>query len=193
MLFAYPNIFSLSTMATGDGEWQIPRLENTPQNQTAFMQAAHHAHIQLPKSVTPSIACIEEDQIYLIDDGMTIFILVGQEVNRDVKAELIEATPEGCTLSTSSDFGQRVERLAWQLRTYSAVGPGSESMLRPNYAPLIVVQAHPSHKDPFEEQVMSLMVNDAIGGEQDYVDFLVEFHKLVRKTVAKGIASGSMN
>jgi hypothetical protein len=184
MLMVHPNIFSLSELGGGAGEWQIPPMNGTPQSEV--LRAAHHPYVQLPKSVHPSIACIQDDQVYLVDDGMTIYIFVGQDVNRDFKSELLDATPRGCTVSTSSDLGQQVERLLWQMRTFSAVGPGAESMLRPTFAPVIVAQAHKSHADPFEEKVRNLMVDDQIAGEKDYSNFLVESHKLVREMVGKG-------
>lgn len=185
MLMVHPNIFSVSNLTDGAGEWQVPEMDGRPKSQLA--QIAHHAYVQLPPSVQPSIACIQDDQVYLIDDGMNIFIYFGQDVKADVRSELLEVTKFGRKLSTSSDFGQQVERLVWQMRTFSSIGPGSEApALRPSTAPVIVVQYQSTRKDAFEGKVMNLMVDDQIGGEQDYVDFLVECHKLVRGMVSKG-------
>lgn len=186
MLMVHPNIFSLSTLDDADdaGEWLVPKMEGTPDSEVLY--AAHHAYVVMPKNVHPSIACIQDNQIYLVDDGMHIFVFVGQNVDRDVKSELLEATPRGCKISTSSDLGQRVARLIWQMRTFSSVGPGSESTLRPTYAPVIVVESHASHKDPVEEKIMNLMVDDQLGREKDYLNFLIDSHKKVQGRVDKG-------
>lgn len=184
MVMVHPNIFSVSSLADGAGEWQLPQFEGAQPTELAI--AAHHAYIQLPRSVHPSITCIEDDQVYLVDDGMCIYLFIGQDVPQDVRSELIEAHSDYDTLSTSSDFGQQVQRLVWQLRTYSSVGPGAETMTRPSFPPLIVVKGHPSHRDPFEEKVMHLMVDDQLGGEPDYSAFLVESHKLVKAMVSRG-------
>jgi hypothetical protein len=186
MLMVHPNIFSLSNLDDADdaGEWLMPKMEGTPQSEVLY--AAHHAYVIMPKNVHPSIAYIQDNQIYLVDDGMHIFVFVGQDVNHDVKSELLEATPWGCKISTSSDLGQRAARLIWQMRTFSSVGPGSESTLRPNFAPVIVVESDTSHKDPFEEKMMNLMVDDQLGREKDYLNFLIDSHKKVQTRVDKG-------
>jgi protein transport protein SEC24 len=185
MLMVHPNIFSISNLIDGAGEWQVPQMDSN--SRSPLVQAAHHAYVQLPPSVQPSIACIQDDQVYLIDDGMNVYLFVGQDVKAEVKRELLETTNAGCIISSASDFGQQVARLVWQIRAFSSIGPGSEaSTLRPTFAPVIVVQYHSSHKDPFERKVMNLMVDDQIGGESDYVDFLVECHKLVRGMVTRG-------
>lgn len=183
MLMVHPNIFPLANLEDA-GEWYMPEMIETPQSE--HLHAAHHEYVLMPKTTHPSIACIEDDQVYLVDDGLHIYVFVGRDVKVDVKNELLETSVLGCTLSTSSDLGQQVERLVWQMRTFSSIGPGSESMLRPTFAPLIVAQGHASHKDAFEEKVMNLMVDDQIGGELDYTNFLIECHKRVMSRVNKG-------
>ena len=181
MLFAHPNIFPLMDLVEGDGDWQIPQVVNA---RSRMEQAAHHAHIQLPNTINPSIACMDDENIYLIDDGMNLFIFVGQDLPRDVKAEFIESDCDrGCRVSTSSDAGQRVHRLLWQMRTHVSVVGGSESSLRPCYPPTIVVLQDPSYRDPFHDAVMKLMVDDTISGCSDYSNFLVDVHQRVRSEV----------
>jgi protein transport protein SEC24 len=181
MLLVHPNIFPLMDLVEGDGEWQIPQVMNA---RSQIEQAAHHTYIQLPNTINPSIACMDDDNIYLIDDGMNLFIFVGQDLRRDIKAEFIESDcDKGCRVSTSSDAGQKVHRLLWQMRTHISVVGGSESSLRPCYPPTIVVLQHPSHRDPFDDVVMKLMVDDTISGCSDYSNFLVDMHQRVRSEV----------
>jgi len=184
MLLVHPNIFCLSKLTDGAGEWQIP---NKVESSSELVQATYHAYIKLPDSIPPTISCLEDDQTYLIDDGIDIYILVGKDVSNDVRAELIEKTREGCRLSTSSDYGKQVGRLVWQSRTYSSIGPGAESgTLRSFFSPAIIVFAHASQKDPFEEKVMNLMVQDPKWDESDYVNFLCEFHRHVKEMIKSG-------
>ena len=184
MLLVHPNVFPLTNMAKGSGDWQIPQMTKT---RSEIEEASHHSYIQLPNTVNPSITCMEDENIYLIDDGINLFLFVGQDVCKDIKAEIIESdSNKGCRISTSSDAGQKVHRLLWQMRTHVSVSGGSESSHRPNYPPTIVVLQHPSHRDPFDDVVMKLMVDDTISGCLDYTNFLVDIHQRVRSEIANG-------
>ena len=184
MLLVHPNIFPLTKMANGSGDWQIPQMTNT---RSEMKVASHHSYIQLPNTVNPSITCMEDENIYLIDDGINLFIFVGQDVCKDVKAEIIVSdSDKGCRVSKSSDAGQKVHRLLWQMRTHVSVSGGSESSNRPTYPPSIVVLQHPSHRDPFDDVVMKLMVDDTISGCLDYTNFLVDIHQRVRCEITNG-------
>jgi len=184
MLLVHPNIFPLTNLFDGAGDWQIPLISNA---RSDLEQAAHHAFVQLPNSIHPSIASMEDENIYLIDDGINLFIFVGHDAPKDIKAEIIESdSDKGCRVSTSSDVGLKVYRLLWQMRTHVSVGGGSESSLRPSYPPCIVVLQHPSHKDPFDDMVMKLMVDDTISGCGNYTNFLVDMHHRVRAEVENG-------
>ena len=93
---------------------------------------------------------------------------------------LIKDANGNYAVSDDSAFGKQIHRLLWQMQTFCAVGEGSESCLRPTIAPVEVVLADENHKDPLEERVLTLMVDDSSSTEHDYVDFLVRIHKSVR-------------
>jgi len=189
MLMVHPNIFSLTNLIGGAGEWQVPQQVQYG-HQSELINATYHAYIKLPETIPPTIASIQNDHIYLIDDGLTIYIFVGKDVSKDAKTDLLEMTSDGCKLSASSDYSEKVRRLVWQLRTYCSIGPGAEcSMIRPTFAPVIIVLAQTSQKDQFEERVINLMVQDQKGGEPDYVEFLCRLHKSVNKIVQAKQAS----
>jgi hypothetical protein len=187
MLIVHPNVFSLLNLEDGAGEWESP---DSSRVRSDMEMAACHRYVQLPPSTHPSIASLDEDGVYLIDDGFTIYIYFGKDCSTAVKSELLEMNESGCSLSTQTEFGQQIHRLAWQMRTFAAVGPGSESDMRPTYPPVVVVLADDSHRDPFEELIMNSLVDDPTSSEHDYVEFLCDLHKHVRKQVETGIGYG---
>jgi protein transport protein SEC24 len=179
MLLVHPHVFPILHLQDGDGEWQIPEYSLAS---SEIEKAAAHAYIQLPAPVNPSITCLDDNGVYLIDDGFTIFVYLGKDVPEDVSGPLLIKDVDGnYAVSNDSAFGKQIRRLIWQMQTFCAVGEGSESCLRPTVAPVEVVLGDENHnKDPLEEKVMTLMVDDSSSTEHDYIDFLVQIHKSVR-------------
>lgn len=183
MLFVHANVFPILNLQDGDGEWQIPKYSMAS---SEMEKAACHAYIQLPRTVTPSIACLADSGVYLIDDGYTFFVYVGKYVPFFARKEILTEDEDGPLLSEDSDSGRKVHRLLWQLQTFCSVGEGSESTIRPLVGPVEVVIGEENHKDLLEERMMNSMVDDSSGGEHDYTEFLVSLHKKVRAVVEKG-------
>jgi len=178
MLLVHPNVFPVLNLTDGVGEWQIPEYSLAS---SEIDKAAAHAYIQLPGPVNPSITCLGDDGVYLIDDGFTIFVYLGKDVPSDVSGPLFVKDKDGnYAVSEASDFGKQIHRLLWQMQVFCAVGEGGESGLRPTVAPVEVVIGDENHKDPLEEKMMTLMVDDSSSSEHDYIDFLVRIHKSVR-------------
>lgn len=189
MLMVHPNAFLITNLCEGSGEWHSPSSSPDKQPSSEIERAAfEQPYVQLPRSTHLSITLFEDDGVYLIDNGLTLFAHVGKDVPQDVRAELFVqngADPSSLSVSTTSDYGQQVLRLIWQMRTYCSIGGGSESIIRPTFAPVVVVQADRGDKDPFEERVMSLMVDDTTSNEDDYVDFLCVLHRRIKEEVTK--------
>jgi protein transport protein SEC24 len=183
MLLVHPNVFPILNLQDGAGEWQIPEYSMAS---SEMERAACHAYIQLPGTVNPSITCLEDGGVYLIDDGFTIFVYLGKDVASDVSGNLLTKGKDAWLISKDSEYGKQVQRLMWQLQRFCAVGEGSESSLRSVVAPVEVVMGDEYHKDPLEERVMSLMVDDSSASENDYIEFLVSLHKKVRQQVNQG-------
>jgi protein transport protein SEC24 len=183
MLLVHANVFPILDLQDGAGEWQIPKYSMAS---SEMERAACHAYIQLPGTVNPSITCLEDYGVYLIDDGFTIFVYLGKDVASDVSCKLLTRGQDGWSISEDSEYGKQVQRIMWQLRRFCAVGEGSESSLRPAVAPLEVVMGDEYHKNPLEERIMCLMVDDSSGSEHDYIEFLVSLHKKVRQLVDQG-------
>lgn len=178
MLFVHPCVFPILNLKDGCGDWQIPEYTLAS---SEIEKAAAHAYIKLPAPVNPSITSLEDDKVYLIDDGFTVYVYLGKDVPSYVLSTLLLKDEDGnYSVSEATDYGKQVHRLLWQLQTLCTVGEGSESNLRPVVAPVEVVIGDENHKDPLEERMMALMVDDSSSSEHDYVDFLVRLHKSVR-------------
>jgi protein transport protein SEC24 len=184
MLLVHPNIFSILNWDENNkyGEWQGP---------DEVEQA--NGFVRMPPSIVPSMETTNDDDMYLIDDGMRIFLYIGQDVPEEVKGPLLsslladkngnEAVP---LASSASEVQQRIAMLVHQMRSYSSTTRGSESELRPTWAPLIPVAQQGGQHDQslLENSVLDLMVADATaGGERDYVEFLCKLHASVRQRV----------
>ena len=183
MLLAHPNIFPLLTLREGGpGDWVVPQIP--PDVRTDTEAASYHSCIAMPEPLAPSIASLEDDGVYLLDNGLTQFVYTGPRVSPAVKTELFESDEQlGCVVSKTSDLGKAVRRVIWQCRLYSSVG---EATVRPTSAAEIVVfgrRLADGEKDPMEESIMGLMVNDSMNGEKDYMQFLVDLHRRVREKI----------
>lgn len=132
MLLLYPNIYSIesSCQELNDG---------------------------MPPMVRPSMESFQDDGIYLIDDGLRVFLYMGRLVPDDTK--------DAC----ASRRHEALERWLWQIRTN-----------RKNCPAVIPVFQQPDHQGLRETEILSLMVEDASAGEKDYVAFLTTMHCDIR-------------
>ena len=157
-LMVHPNIFSVDSNDESIGEWQ-----QGPEG---------HGFIRMPDPILPSMASMKDDGIYLLDNGFRFFLYIGRDASEEAKA---------LASSRDSDLGSLIDRLVWQMRTFTSTSRGSETELRPTYAPIVTVMERHGHEAPLESNVLELMVDDAIGGEKDYVDFLCTLHRRIRE------------
>ena len=160
-LLMYPRVFPVGNTEDGAiGEWQRSDGEDI-------------GFVRMPQPLSPSMESLQDDGIYLIDDGLEIYLYAGKLVPRDIVEDI-----------TSSDGNTRiremVKRLSWQLRTYSSIDCGSESTLRLTYPSVILVLQKDGHQGFGEAEILSLMVDDATAGEKDYVEFICGIHKRIR-------------
>jgi len=158
MLFLYPRILRVDSLDDGDGDWREGGAEQM-------------SCVQLPPAYSASMESMQDDRIYLVDDGLRIFLFVGKDVPDNVKQQYAtEHVP-------MAEWNPALDRLLWQLR---AVHGRAESSLRPTYAPLIKVFQKEGHQSPLEANLLDLMVEDAICGDNDYNEFLIRLHQKVR-------------
>jgi protein transport protein SEC24 len=176
ILMVHPYVFSIAPylMDADDnlsGQWQAP---------DEIEQA--NGLVRMPDTIGPSMEFLSDDGIYLIDDGLRVFLYVGRFVPDQIKQEFMD--PQ----RTSSELKQRIDVLLHQLRVFASTTRGNESELRPTWAPLVRVLQHPEgpqqqRQATLETDVWDLMVADANSGEKDYVDFLRNFHRKIRERI----------
>ena len=186
MLLVHPFVFSIGKpLDEGVGEWRLPAGAESAMSELG--QASYHASICLPPSVHSSMTSLEDDGVYLIDNGLVVYLFFGKLAPEETKDELSHL-PLSSSLSsfgTPSEYGQRVRRLVWQLRSFCSVGTGgSRSEARPIFPPVIpVFQGDPRHQ-LYEQEIMNWMVDDPNSGEKDYADFLCKLHRLIRDKIS---------
>lgn len=133
MILLYPNIYSIDS------------LDNREYSSNGSM----------PPTVRPSMESFQDDGMYLVDDGLRVFLYMGRLVP--------EATKETWTRHEALDRWLR------QLRRN-----------RPNYPAVIPVLQQSDHQGLRETDILNLMVEDASAGEKDYVAFLTHMHRDIR-------------
>ena len=128
-------------------------------------------YVPMPTPILASRASLANDEVYLLDTGLRIYVVVGKDARDEYKqgwSALVAAEP-------------KVARMVWQIRAFSSAQQGSESnVLRPIYAPVhyVVLQEKPGR---LETLVWNLLMDDAVCGEKSLSDYLVELHKKIRQ------------
>jgi hypothetical protein len=164
MLLLYPRIFSISEQdldSNSCGEWQPSQAP-----------AEFNGCVQLPPALPSSLESLQDDGIYLIDGGLKVYLVVGKDVALDVKEQIYQ--------QQLSQWNSRAAKILWQLRAFNSITQGCESEVRPTYAPLSLVYQQGDHQSPLELSMLDLMVEDAMGGQRDYNDFLMGIHSSIR-------------
>ena len=171
-LMVHPNMFSVGTyLMEGDddsiGAWQTP-----PE------VGQWNGFVRMPQIIAPSMECLADDGIYMVDDGLRVYLLVGRSVPDHIKNEIFHHQRQ----HQSSELTQRLNALLHQIRVYASTTRGSESELRRTWAPLVRVLQQ-QNQSPLEAEVFALMVTDSNSGEKDYVDFLCAFHRRINERI----------
>jgi protein transport protein SEC24 len=165
MLMVHPNIFSIVNTAEGVGRWNSSGIEG------------YLGYIKMPQPILPSMESLEDNGVYLIDSGLTIYLYIGKLASAEVKEQLLGDDAD------SSDLMSLVNLLVWQMRSYTSKGRGRESELRPNVPPLVTVVEREGHPTSLEQNVLNLMIDDGMAGEKDFVEFLCTLHRQIRARV----------
>ena len=197
----HPNLLQVSDMRTRDGEWIVPeQLQKRADLSFAgeeVIAASMRPVCQLPRSMNPSIACLDEQGIYILDDRFAFYLFIGKDVQEEKWQELLSVlapsgvnrvggqwisnVPTGELKLASTESGHKLRNILHQLRMLNSPNSTLAMNARHTYAPLILVFV--GRGSVFEEEMDSLLVDDPVGNESGYVDFLCELHQLVRKKV----------
>lgn len=132
--------------------------------------------VSLPRPLRASVESMEDCGVYLLDSYDNLYLVFGKDVNAETKESFLDP---------SSEAGQRVQLVAWQARTFSSCFQGCESSncIRSNFPPVVPVFRSEGRQTYMEARTLDLMVDDAIGGEKDYKDFLVNLHRRITERV----------
>lgn len=192
----HSNVFQLSNMRTLDGQWiKPPTLETSKYAGAKAIAASMRPTCQLPKSINPSIACLDEKGMYLLDDRFAFYLFIGKEVQEEtwreflsvstpsgshrVRGEWLSNVPMGALALAPSEPSCKLLNILCQLRMLNLPNATLAMNARHTYAPIVLVFV--GRGSVFEEEIDSLLVDDTDGHEKSYVDFLVNIHRTVRQ------------
>jgi protein transport protein SEC24 len=192
----HPNVFQISDMRTRDGDWITPQVLQANKFLDEDVIAASLRPVsQLPKSTNPSMTCLDECGIYILDDRFAFYLFVGKNVLEEKWRELIYVetsqfdsrgncygVPVGSLSLTTTDEGHKLRSILEQLRMMNAPNSTLALNIRPTHAPLILVFV--GRGSVFEEEMDSLLIDDPDTHEKSYVDFLCTMHRAIRDITA---------
>ena len=216
MLCVHPLLIKITNMSVDEGEWSDPSEEplasqianmhmsnsRIPSDaQKMLTEASYRRFVKLPPSVKPSIANLSGDDVFLLDDGFTQFVYIGQNVSDDVRAELLcygdgvmslapgedlARSEQSISISKSSTLGKRLWRIVEQNRVLSSMG-GVDRFLRPTVSPVVVVIAKGGHghrrglDDVLEHSLIETLVEDPSYNDKSYEHFLSSIHGRIKR------------
>ena len=188
----HPNVFQISDMRVRDGEWITPPVLQVNKFVDEDATAASMQQVcQLPKSTNPSMTCLDENGMYILDDRFALYLFVGKDVPEEKWRDLIcvesnhmgntatfKKMPVGSLALASTEAGQKLRSILLQLRMMNAPNPTLSLTARPTHAPLILVFV--GRGSVFEAEMDSLLIDDPDSHEKSYVDFLCTVHRAIR-------------
>ena len=195
----HPNLLQVSDMRARDGDWITPpSLDANKFMEEDVIAASMRPVCQLPKSKNPSIACLDDSGMYILDDRFAFYLYIGKDVpeekwrdlfsvtsptgvNRRNASSSVSVPPRGLTLAMTSS-ADKLRNILHQLRTLNSPNSTLAMNARPTYAPLI--QVFVGRGGPFEEEMDSLLTDDPDSHEKSYVEFLCAIHRAVRDKCA---------
>ena len=200
MLSVHSNLYVLTKLRKRDGEWIIPTplpssssAIGTTADEASIASASCRPYIQLPKSAHPSITSIDDDGIYLLDDGFVLYLYVGKAVPVDVRKDFLDHNSSRQTpvISSKSESGRKIMNIAWQIRSFCSMRGVGGSLLRPTTAPIVVVVAGGAGSDGhqiedlehkfLEDKLVTLLVDDSTDHDTFYSDFLCQLHRRIQQ------------
>ncbi|KAL7549825.1 hypothetical protein ACHAWF_013085, partial [Thalassiosira exigua] len=195
----HPNLLQVSDMRAKDGEWATPPALGLGGCVDEVLAAAMRPTCQLPRSMNPSIACLDERGMYVLDDRFAFYLFVGKDVPEDKWRELLSVStesgaqrldgrwvanvPAGTMAVANTEAGRKLRGVLRQLRSLNAPNPTLALDARHARAPLVLVFV--GRGSVFEGEMDSLLVDDPDGKEKGYVDFLCDVHREVRKVISE--------
>ncbi|KAL7453213.1 hypothetical protein ACHAWC_004887 [Mediolabrus comicus] len=194
----HPHLFQVSDMRTRDGDWITPPvLQEYKFIEENVIAASMKPVCQLPRTMNPSIACLDESGMYLLDDRFSFYLFIGKDVPEEKWRDLLSVSPQSGALGgtgyagarcsipigglslADTNSGHKLRSVIHQLRILNSPNSTLGLTARNTYAPLILVFV--GRGSVFEEEMDSLLVDDPDSHEKSYVDFLCNVHRSVRE------------
>ena len=193
----HPHLFQVSDMRTRDGDWITPPvLQENKVDEANVVSASMKSVCQLPKTMNPSIACLDERGMYILDDRFSFYLFIGRDVPCEKWQELLSVggvvaskfgrgnnIPTGGLSLANTDSAHKLRSVMHQLRMLNSPNETLGLTVRNTFAPLILVFV--GRGSVFEEEMDSLLVDDPDSHEKSYVDFLCDVHRSVREKSEK--------
>jgi len=110
---------------------------------------------------------LDVDGIYLLENGMDMYLWICRGANQSQVVEIQQALLHD---NVMGDLGKRVHVIANAIR-HQRCKSAVMKVIRP--------------QDPFEQKLFSMLVEDrTLGSDMSYVDFLCHVHKLIQSKLA---------
>jgi len=164
---------------------------------------SNRPYIAMPPQIHASRDSLREDEIYVLDDGFSLYLFVGGDVDSKVKNCIF--TYENCSdslvyakvagknqsmkISTTSNIGKKLWRIIWLIRRYTSMGCTSEKCIRPTFSPVFIVLGngvddHREEKDEIlEKEIKKKIFYELYKSCNTYVDFICELQSKIRYLV----------
>jgi len=188
----HPHLFQVSGLRTRDGDWITPPvLQENKFDEANVIAASMRPVCQLPKTMNPSIACLDESGMYILDDRFSFYLFIGRDVPDEKWQDLLSvggvgssrirgsSVPTGGLSLANTESAHKLRSVIHQLRMLNSPNETLGLTARNTYAPLILVFV--GRGSVFEEEMDSLLVDDPDSHERSYVDFLCDIHRSVRE------------
>ena len=153
----HPNLLQVSDMRSRDGEWITPPVlqEMNKYADKEVIAASMRPVCQLPKTMNPSIACLDEKGMYILDDRFAFYLFIGKDVQEEkwrellaveepsgvnrVNGQWVSNVPMGALTLASTESGHKLRNILHQLRILNSPNVTLGYNARHTYAPLVLV------------------------------------------------------
>jgi hypothetical protein len=203
VLNLYPSLYNVTTLCANAGEevtFKPPsRLFSCgSEEDIKFHMASIAPYIQLPPTIRSSISAINDEGIYLLDDGFTFSLLIGKDVSLDVRAEILSIESncydqdiqnmERRIQVSNSDYGIRMKNICSQLRKCYQTNLVPVCS-RHVYSPMNVILSRggPGFRvtidDTLESEFLKLLIEDTSETDVSYTEFLLDLERRISNAV----------
>uniref|UniRef100_A0A7S3DTF1 Sec23/Sec24 helical domain-containing protein n=1 Tax=Entomoneis paludosa TaxID=265537 RepID=A0A7S3DTF1_9STRA len=162
-LLVHPALYSLNRNDGDDriGEW----------NPSPGPSDENAGFVRMPTSEVVSMASLQNDGVYFVDNGLSVRFVVEKDAPDLYRRDWNDIVTEN----------PKVANILWQIRTFCSTQQGEESDIRPTFAPIKRVLLQDGRHGKNQLELMSLMIDDPVGGEKNSREFMMQMHQKIRE------------